>query len=99
MSSDGVGQKCKQKSGQHVNKVVKYPGNPRVDFNFILAERNSQDLGVIFFGRNLFASLSFHVKFLGEVGIIPNFVIFHLFNLVFFSLHLSYCGYENYSTQ
>lgn len=81
MSSDGVGQKCTQKSGQHVNKVVKYPGDPRVDFNFILAERNSHDLGVIFFGRNLVASISFHVKLQGEVGTIPSFLIFH-FSLI-----------------
>lgn len=49
MSSDGVG---------HVNKVVKYPGNPRVDFNFHTCWTEFSRFGVDFF--------------LGEICLLPS---------------------------
>ena len=61
-----------------------YPESPRVDFNFHTCWTKFSRFGGDFFGRNLFASISFHVKLLGEVGTIPSFLNFHLFNFVFF---------------
>lgn len=76
---------------------IPWTGKSEGILNFILAEQNSQDFWVIFFGRNLVASISFQAKLRGEVGTIPNFVNFHLFNFV--SLRLRNCENETCSTK